>query len=262
MYYYYISVKSINQEREIHMKKSTKIMITVLAVVLVLGGIASYLVPMFLLKAATKEIMPECKRAEYITDLKSKPEGFVIMDNGGYTIKIPSYLSKSDYEKANVYSADDGTEYGSQYIFLMEPFDEEMSLVDAYEEDNAEIKKYGIRNVKKMFESLGYGTPDSYYNVLKCTCLLDWEDYNVFSVRKSVAFSVYAALREGLYMTLDNYIYERDDVRAIVQTGEEGYYTIDIFHTDDLNAGYGMRIKDENLSFEEMVSMLNTVEFK
>lgn len=244
------------------MKKSTKIIITVLAVVLVLGGLACYFVPMFLLEAATKEIMPECKRAEYITDFETKPEGYETMDNGGYSIEIPSYLIKSDYEKANVYTADDGTEYGSQYIFLKEPFDEEMSLIDVYEEDNEEIKKYGIRNVAKMFESLGYGTPDSYYNVLKCTSLLDWEDYNIFSVRKSVAFSVYAALREGLYMTLDNYIYERGEVRAIIQTGAEGYYTIDIFHTDDLNAGYSIRIKDENLSFEEMVSMLNTVEFK
>lgn len=244
------------------MKKSTKIIITVLVVVLLVGGLLSYLVPMFILKAATKEILPEAKRAEYITDFETKPEGYVTVDNGGYTIEIPSQLSKSDYEKANVYSAEDGSEYGSQYLFLTEPFDEEMNLLDAYEEDNEEIRKYGIRNVEKMFGSLGYARPDSYYNILKGTVLLDWEDYNMFSVRKSVAFSVYAVLRTELYMTLDNYIYERGDVRAIIQTGEEGEYTVDIFHVDDLNAGYSVRIKDENLSFEEMISMLNTVEFK
>ncbi len=244
------------------MKKKSKIIIAVLAVVLLLIGLASYLVPMLLLRAATKEILPEAKRAEYITDFETKPEGYVTVDNVGYTIEIPSQLSKSDYEKANVYSAEDGSEYGSQYLFLTEPFDEEMNLLDVYQEEEEAIRKYGIRNVEKMFDSLGYGTPDSYYNILKCVSLLDWEDYNIFSVRKSVAFSVYAALREGFYMTLDNYIYERGDVRAIVQTGGEGYYTIDVFHVDDLNAAYGMRIKDENLSFEEMISMLNTVEFK
>lgn len=76
-----------------------------------------------------------------------------------------------------------------------------------------------------------------------------------------MAFSVYAVLRAELYMDLDNYIYERGDVRAIVQVGGDGYYKIDVFHMDDLDGGYGMMIKDPDLSFEEAVAMLNSIEF-
>ncbi len=244
------------------MKKSTKIILAVLAVVLVLGGLASYFVPMLILKAETKKVLPEAERAGYITDFETKPEGWISVDNTGYTMEIPAYLEKNDYDQANVYAGEDGTEFGAKYIMLTTPYEEEMSLIDAYKDNEESVKKYGIRDVEKMFNALDYGTPDSYYNILKGVCLLDWEDYNILSVRKSVAFSVYAVMRKELYMTMDNYIYERGDVRAIVQTGEEGGYTIDVFRVSDLNAGYSMMIKDANLSFDEMVSMLNTIEFK
>lgn len=250
------------------MKKRTKIIISVLAVVLVLGGFASYFVPMLMLRAATEEILPECKRAEYITDFDTMPENSMEVDNGGYTIQIPDYLLKDDYDKANVYYTEsedaDETDFGAKYIMLTEKyeFDEPMSLVDpSYYEEDTTIKKYGIKDVEKMFASLGYGTPDSYYNILKCVCLLDWEDYNILSVNKSVAFSVYAVLRTELYMNLDNYIYERGGVRAIVQYGGEGYFQIDVFSADDLDGAYGMRINDPDLSFEEVVAMLNSIEF-
>ena len=36
--------------------------------VIVAAGLVGYLMPMFLLKSATKEMLPECRRAEYITD--------------------------------------------------------------------------------------------------------------------------------------------------------------------------------------------------
>lgn len=242
------------------MKKKTKIIIAVIVIVLVIAALASYLVPMFLLRAATREILPECKRAEFITDFDTMPKDSMEVDNGGYTMRIPDYLIKSDYEAANVYNTEDGE---GKFIMLTEPFDEAMSLVNPEDyEDDETMKKYGIKDVEKMFASLGYGTPDSYYNILKCVCLLDWEDYDIFSVRKSVAFSVYAILRVELYMDQDNYLYERGDVRVIMQAGGDGYYKIDVFHAGDLNGGYGMIIKDTNVSFEEVVAMLNSIEFK
>lgn len=207
-------------------------------------------------------MQPEAKRAEYITDYDSLPQNSIEVDNIGYTIQIPDYLTKleSDYSKGAMYY-EQGDEV--KYIMITEALDEEMSLVDpSYYEDDETMKKYGIKDVKKMFASLGYGLPDSYYNILKCVSLLDWEDYNIFSVRKSVAFSMYAVLRAELYMDLDNYLYERGDVRAIIQSGGDGGYKIDVFHVDGLNGAYGIMIRDENLSFEEVVAMLNTVEFK
>lgn len=46
------------------MKKKTKIMITIISAVIVIAVLVLYLVPMFLLKAATKKVLPNATRAE------------------------------------------------------------------------------------------------------------------------------------------------------------------------------------------------------
>lgn len=243
------------------MKKKTKIMITIISAVIVIAVLVLYLVPMFLLKAATKKVLPNATRAEYITDFDLEPQNSMEVDNVDYTIEIPAHLSKMDYDiGANCYASADNE---SKIIMFTKPYDEEMSLVNPEDyKDDVTMKKYGIKNVEKMYESLGYGRPDSYYNIMKAACLVDWEDYNAFSVRKSVAFSVYAFLRAELYLELDNYLYERDEVRAIIQAGEEGKYQVELFHIDNLNGSYTIMINDKYVTLEDVTAMLNTVEFK
>lgn len=245
------------------MKKKTKIIITVVLAVLLAALLLLYLASMFLLKEATKKVLPEATKAEYITDFDIKRENTIEVDNGGYTMQIPDDLIKVDVNaevKVNSYASENNE---TKIIMLTESFSEEMTLLnpDDYDE-NSTMKRFGIKNVEKMFETLGYARPDSYYNILKGICLLDWNDYNMLSIRKSVAFSIYAYLRAELTMNLDNYIYERDNVRAVIQKGKEPNTHIDLFCTDDLNGAYTILVHGDDMTLEEVTAMLNSVEFK
>ena len=243
------------------MKKRTKKILGLIAAVLVLLALIVYVLPLILLKVAIRKVLPEATRAEYITDFDRKPENTIEVDNGKYTICIPDDFSKLDVEvAANCYASEDKE---SKIIMILEPSADEMSLLNPEDyKDDPVMKRYGIKNVEKVFDSLGYGRPDSYYNILKGTCLLDWEDYNMFHGRKAVAFSVYAYLRAELYLDLNNFLYERDDVRAIVRFGEEENFQVDLFCTDNLNGAYTIMIKDKNITLEDVTAMLNTIEFK
>lgn len=245
------------------MKKKTKIIITVVLAVLVVSLLALYLVPMFLLREATRKVLPEATRAEYITDFEIKRENTTEVDNGSYTIQVPGDLLKQEVNedvKVNSYASENEE---TKILMLTEAFSEEMTLLNPEDyENDPTMKRFGIKNVEKMFESLGYARPDSYYNILKGICLLDWNDYNMLSIRKSVAFSIYAYLRTELTMNAENYLYERDDVRAIIQKGKEPNIHIDLFCTDDLNGAYTILVHGEDMTLEEVTAMLNTVEFK
>lgn len=245
------------------MKKKTKIIITIVLAVFVAALLVLYLVSMFLLRAATKKVLPETTRAEYITDFEIKRENTIEVDNGGYTIQIPDDLLKVEVKeevKVNSYASENNE---TEILMLTEAFSEEMTLLNPEDyENDPTMKRFGIKNVEKLFDSLGYARPDSYYNILKGICLLDWNDYNMLSIRKSVAFSIYAYLRTELAMNADNYLYERDNVRAIIQKGKEPNTHIDLFCTDDLNGAYTILVHGDDMTLEEVTAMLNTVEFK
>lgn len=244
------------------------LIVVILAVVLTLAC----LIPRIALYALAKGILPECTRAEYITDYSVTDDAAITEHTEAYSYKIPARYTKADIRNHSVDAssytapnADSDSPY--KYLILNRADEVEMNLLDPSYYKNEESLKFNKQvNAEEIFSSLGYGTPDSFYNTLKCVASLDYEDYSFWNLNKTAAFFTYATLRGGLYPDTTFYIYERDDVRAIVQTGTDqeyedcAQYQIDIFHKDHLNESYAtlLVVKDYN----EMLAFLNSIAFE
>ena len=124
-----------------------------------------------------------------------------------------------------------------------------------------------VDNMEKAFESLGNGVvPDNTYNTLKSAALLDSNDYNFWSIENTVGYIVMGSVKLALaYMGDIQYIYERDDARAIVYvknpTDDMNYYTVtaELYCTDDLNTAHFLIINVPTLN--EAYAILNSVKF-
>lgn len=252
----------------------TKHRSTIIAVAIILTILLalSCLIPRIALYVLVKGVMPDCTKAEYITDYTVTDDTAVTEHANGYSYKIPSHYTKEAIKKDDfdvcAYSAPNAdAEIPYKYLIINNASDVEMNLLDkSYYEGEDAFKFIKEKNAEEIFASLGYGTPDSFYNVTKCVALLDYEDYSFWNLDKTVAFFTYASLRVAAYPNTRFYIYERDDVRAIVQTAifqedeSKAQFQIDIFHKDHLNKPYGtiLVVKD----YEEMVSFLNSISFE
>lgn len=252
----------------------TKHRSTIIAVAIILTILLalSCLIPRIALYALVKIMLPECTKAEYITDYTVTDDTAITKHTNGYSYKIPGHYTEKEVEKdvADIcaYSAPNAdADIPYKYIITNTADEAEMNLLDkSYYEGEDSFKYIKEKDAEELFTSLGYGTPDSFYNVIKCVALLDYEDYSFWNLDKTAAFFTYASLRFAAYPDTRFYIYERDDVRAIIQTAtfqedeSKAHFQIDIFHKDHLNEPYGaiLVVKD----YEEMLAFLNSISFE
>jgi len=253
------------------MKKKSKFIVATLiaTVALFISGFVFFVQPRIELYNATREMLPECEAAaEYFTDFTLKNEDTYTVSNEYFSIDIPTYLSEKETfgkedDSFTMYGTPDG-EIGC--AVFNEPESYPMSMVDAYEEYDEEkvLEKHHITDVEKMFESLGYGRPDSFYNVIKCVYLLDYKDYSFWDLDKMVAFSLYGIVRNEM-LGSKVYLYEKEDIRAFVECISDSMVGVSVMKTEDLNTPYTFIVRawgeGKTVDMNEVFGMLNSFQF-
>lgn len=119
------------------------------------------------------------------------------------------------------------------------------------------------RNLTKGYTALGYGTPDSAYNVYKAVALLEADNYSFWNVNQGFAYVISGMIKNTSFIADHNYIYETEDICGIIHVRElpedecKYYIVADMFSTDDLGTAHGLLIKTNNLDLA--YSMINSI---
>ena len=118
------------------------------------------------------------------------------------------------------------------------------------------------RNLTKGYEALGYGTPDSAYNVYKAAALLEADNYSFWNWQQNYAYAMCCGLNATILYHppyYDRYIYETEDVCGIVFYSEVNcsHANAYIFSTNDLNTMYRLHLECD--SPEKLYGMLNSI---
>ena len=127
------------------------------------------------------------------------------------------------------------------------------------------------QQVYEAFDRLGYGIPDNYYTTMKCALLLEQSDFDFINYHKSIAFAYALPEREvQIFFVTDrlnenNYYYETDDkcgfIREYYEPQRDLYaYMICLFDTDDLNTYYLISMAMDDPA--EAYAIINSIEFK
>ena len=249
------------------MKKRTKIILSIaIAAVLLTFVSLVFIVPRVMLHQMAKELLPACVPAEYFTDYSLKYDNTFTVSNEYFSVEIPEgYVYKEDIpESLNVsaYVLPETASTSHSYMIINEPYNIYMNLLDPeYSGETEMIPGIKISNQEKIFTSLDYPAPDSFYNIMKGAALLDKKDYTFWNYKKQVAFVSLAYIKEAFYADCNTlYIYERDDIRAIIRCPQESnLHTIDIVHIDDLNTAYSITVKTDNIN--DVFALINSFEF-
>ncbi len=251
------------------MKKRTIIIIaSIIAALLLIGCLVWFMLPRIALAAIINITLPELQSAQMFDSYDVISDDLVEVSFDGYNISIPADLTEQDMGdlSAKRYKNADDT----VSVLLMtdaEPMEINLLATDICKDIEGMPSYIAIDNMKKAFESLGNGVvPDNTYNTLKSAALLDSGDYNFWSIENSVGYIVMGSTKLALaYVGDDQYIYEHDDVCAIVYvkypTEDMNYYTVttELYNTDDLNTAHFLIIKVPTL--DDAYSVLNSVKF-
>lgn len=251
------------------MKKRTIIIIvSIVAALLLIGILLWQLIPRLALSALIKTTLPEFESAQMFDSYDITDDSLVEISTDGYTIDIPSGLIEKDMGElaAKYYHNADHT---TSVCLVTDAEPLEMNLLDPekYKDIEGMPSYVAVDNMEKAFESLGNGViPDNTYNTLKSAALLDSSDYNFWSIENTVGYIVMGSVKLALaYMGDTQYIYERDDARAIVYVKnpieDMNYYTVtaELYSTDDLNTAHFLIINAPTLN--EAYAVLNSVKF-
>ena len=242
------------------MKKKVIIISVILMVVLIAAGTAWYFVPRIVLEKIYGIDPKLCKSAKYITDFDTVGLDYMTVATDYYVVDVPKTCEKEDikFKNTKLYTSSDNSK---KYLLIGEPsesYDITLMNPDSYKDDE-KLKGLEREELEKVFNSLDYGIPDSCYNTFKCAALLDAKDFNMFDSNNVIAFMSYAIIKIN-GMTY-RYIYERDDMRALVSQMSEGEnrYYIEVFHKDNLNKSYLINVTTDDE--DDIVKLLNSFEF-
>lgn len=248
-------------EGRVDMKKKTIIIVSCIISIVLVVVIAMVLIPKIILHITLTPLLKECKAAEYVTDFNTVEENGIKVSNDYFSVVIPQGYTEREglKEELNVTVYENG-EDDRRYMIFDEPSDMKMSLL-APEYYNGEDNLNGVKLEKlgEIFRKQGYPTPDSYFNITKATLLLDKSDYNFWSMDSQVVFSVLGPLRMSLYQDTQEWIYECDNIRAIIVRHGDSRFIIDVVKTEDMDNVYGISIR--TTEEEDAWKLLNSLEF-
>lgn len=259
------------------MKKALKIIIPIVIVLIVCIVAILYLRP----RIAVYQAIHDAMEANYVTELGATgipyteysvtDDSLVMTQTPYYTIGIPA-----DYQKDDAYPLDTGIVYRDEtkdecVIIITETDELNMNLLNPeyYQDDNS-LFHINEKYLAQGFKKLGYGMPDNYYNTYKCALSITEDDYDFFSLSKSLAYYCLVPFRTMAPHYADGinsrvYFYETDNKYAIIteQYNEtfDGYmYWIDVLDPDYLNYPHSLLIyflDDPNQAY----AIINSIEF-
>ncbi len=244
------------------MNKTKKVIITVVSILLVLGLAAWFFVPRILIFLGTKAILPDVgEAAVYFTAYDVHAENVQTIGNGHITVDIPSdFEMNKEFDGGVVYRNADET----ASILITEPSDmSELNLLaaDSFSETVSGLQGvYSVNQIRKGFERLGNGLPDSAYNTFKCVYLLDEDDNSFWNFNQGLAFLTAGTLKQTTPAYGPVEIYETDEICGFVhvEEHEDGTATglLEIYRTDDLGTVSSMIIK--NTDRETIYAIMNS----
>lgn len=202
-------------------------------------------------------------------------ESLVMTDFGTFSLGVPSdweNQSKEDseftiYRTIGTVAESDGDD-GEGMVF--NPAGTDNSYIVILNNEELDLSAGELKHLKKGFERLGYGMPDSAYATLKCAYLLTPEDYNFLKYDESLAYAHILAYRAGsLYYsngsTDQTYYYETNDKYVLIcekyRPDYDGKYhfMMEFYDPDDLNTGYtfSMTVDDKETAY----AIINSLTF-
>lgn len=261
------------------MTKTKKIIIIIVTVVLLGGFFLWILLPRLAIKKLADTYLDSFDvEGKYFEDYSVTDDSLVTVVNKYISLDIPSeltlvneeYVEEKGGEGVAVYS-NENEEYGDSVMVSNKPDHEEWNLTDVSQtlEAGAE-EEFEIAHEQfvKGIESFGNGTPDSYYDTLKCIYLLEHEDQAFWDMNKATAFVALATYRSILVNDQEAiYIYEREDICGILHISrliKEEYdysgYSVQfkVYSPDDLDTSYLIMMRAKTL--EEIYAVINSVE--
>lgn len=236
--------------------KSIIVLCSVLAVIVI--AMAVLVVPRVTMHNSIKELVQTCEAGNTVTDFSARAEDAFTISNNYFSVDIPGEFVQ-DTTAANpmldLYLSGEK----SMAIFR-EPSVLQMSLINPIDKDgigaNVEPEK-----LEEMVAKLGYGTPDCYYTIMKAAILLDKEDYSFWDKEVQTAFAVVANLKERAYVGRKLWLYENDDVCAVVSQ-YEGTQNFVIEAVSRRNSEQVFSMYLNNVEEENVWQLLNSVEFQ
>ncbi len=245
--------------------KALKIALISAVVLIVIVSVvyAKILLPRIVLQDAVDSYRRGIVPGEYILDFSNKPDDAVTVENDYFSVDIPENFTLNNEDKELGMLSYKSNKDGDAIMICYEPNDMSKSLLDRemYKNDIV-LEEAGIDNPEERVSSLCLVSPDSYYNTIKNAALLDSSNYDFWDLDKATAFYILGRIREGAYSGYIPYIYEREDVFAIISKPiKEGKgYIVDMVKADDLNTTYLIIYNTKYL--DDVVALVNTLEFK
>ncbi len=244
-------------------KKRLWVVVGIVAVLVVLGAIV--LPKRIKLYNAIKDnietLGPEGKMFEAY-DVED--DSLVIVESKYLTIGVPKDCVAEDNDVIESYKSDDEKEYvaisksvSTDVISFFEPGYGDESEIFGIE--------YSFDELREGFEKLGYGIPDSTYNTHKCIYLLKEEDYSFWDYEEALAYANAAYLKGQTFNIDTNYIYEREDMYALIMErnlAEEGVvsFYINVFDPKDLNTSYLVVVSSKDR--QQAYAIINSIKLK
>ncbi len=224
------------------MKKTTKIIVTIVSILLVLGLAAWFFIPRIYISLGTKAILPDVgEAATYFTAYDVRSEDVQTISNGHIAIDIPAEYVQKDVELNSPIIYQNSEKTAS--ILLTAPDDRsDLNLMnaDSFSETVSGLRGvYSVNQIRKGFERLGNGLPDSAYNTYKCIHLLDEDDNSFWNFNQGLAFLITGTLKGIVPAFGEVEIYETEDICGFVEVSvqEDGSISgwLTIYRADDLN---------------------------
>ncbi len=224
------------------MSKLKKIVITVIAVLLVLALAAWFFVPRILMAFGTGTITENISEpATYFTEYNVHNENTQTISNGHISIDIPADFAQesTDYENAAIYR----NQAGNLSVLLSQAEDlHELNLMNegTFQEtvSSGDIS-VSMEQLRKGFEAMGNGMPDSAYNLYKCCHLTSKDDNSFWNLNQAAAFLTAGSLKEIAVSYGNTQIYETDEICGFISynINDESIYKfqLEIYTADDLN---------------------------
>ncbi len=246
------------------MKK--KGLIVAIVVILVLGVLAAIFLPkrIKLYNAVKDNIETLGPEGAMFANYDVTDDTLTKVENDNISIAIPSGYVYEDREVVEMYMSVDGN---TSVSLTREANNTEASFFKAEYGDESEVcgVEYKLDDLKNGYEKLGYGIPDSTYNTYKCLYLLKESDYSFWDYERGLAYLNAAYVKNELFWMDTNYIYERDNMYALIMERyleDEGmyYYYIDVYNPKNLNQSYNViiRVKDRQQAY----AIINSIELK
>ena len=248
------------------MNKKYAVLSAVIAAGLLIAAAIIILLPRFRINAFAEDyifsVMASEKKGGFYGNYDAEVDSGTEIGNEIFCLMLPEgYVPDDEF----VFS------YGENEFCDFSPVSPEMpeSLTSIDLNRSYDVKLPEREDLTKAYRALGAGGGDTVFGSLKSAALLEISDYSFWDIEKALAFCRLAVLKEIYFSGGEALVYEREDVKGIVQISEclmndsnEPYFSVCFmfFSENDLNSPYMISMVVD--SPEKAYGVINSVRFR